>query len=150
MGGTGTIQVIITKNKGTASEVVMTSGTWDTAAAMGSTTIIVVPHGENTATSNPNRVYMQSVESGAGFKYSFYVGGTEQFDAGTNALANGDTLTTELIVTTGGGGGTTVTTYHPIDPNYIAGNLPDTAGTYVLKCTVDAQGNATVEWVAEV
>lgn len=43
-----------------------------------------------------------------------------------------------------------VNTYNPIDPNFIAGNLPTTQGTYVLKCTVDAQGNATVAWVAEV
>ena len=47
-------------------------------------------------------------------------------------------------------GGPTVTNYHPIDPNFIAGNLPTTQGTYVLKCTVDSEGNATVAWVAEV
>lgn len=45
--------------------------------------------------------------------------------------------------------GSTTTVVHPIDPQYIAGELPAVQGTYVLKCTVDAQGNPTISWEIE-
>lgn len=129
----GVYQVTVKQNGTTIWENLHCPLAWNSAGPGGSVAILI------NASGGMNRVSLNNVPSvdANTFRAKVYVGSSATTFAAT------DVVTLEIKKPG-------VDTYHPVDPNYIAGGLPTTQGTYVLKCTVDAQGNATISWEQEV